>query len=147
AETFALMRQARVVLDDEHGSHLSDDEFVAALSHAVLDGAPTIETTGRAKFQIAVTCVNAAGRAGRTGPARRSRSAPPRSSAPSAMLSTSDRSMAARQRAHTRTLRQVSHAWSGVATVGAAACLGVAPHAGSRPITWFTAPRAVVMTP
>ena len=55
AETFALMRQAYVVLDDEYGSHLSDDEFIAALSNAVLDGAPTTETTGRAKFQIAVT--------------------------------------------------------------------------------------------
>src|SRR5882757_10319463 len=29
AETFALMRQARAVLDDEHGSHLPDDQFVA----------------------------------------------------------------------------------------------------------------------
>ncbi len=55
AETFALMRQARVVLDDEHGSHLSDDEFMAALSNAVLDDSPRTETTGRAKFQIAVT--------------------------------------------------------------------------------------------
>lgn len=46
AETFALLRQARVVLDDEHGSHLSDDQFVAALNNAVLDGAPATETTG-----------------------------------------------------------------------------------------------------
>jgi len=43
------------VLDDEHGSHLSDDEFIAALSNAVLDGAQATEPTGRAKFQIAVT--------------------------------------------------------------------------------------------
>jgi len=55
AETFALLRQARAVLDDEHGSHLSDDRFVAALCSAVLDGAPVTEPTGRAKFQIAVT--------------------------------------------------------------------------------------------
>ena len=55
AETFALLRQARAVLDDEHGCHLSDDQLVAALSGAVLDGAPTAEPTGRAKFQIAVT--------------------------------------------------------------------------------------------
>jgi hypothetical protein len=55
AETFALLRQARVALDDEHGNHLSDDQFVAALSGAVLDGAPMSEPTGRAKFQIAVT--------------------------------------------------------------------------------------------
>jgi hypothetical protein len=55
AETFALLRQARAVLDDEHGSHLSDDRFVAALCGAVLDGAPATEPTGRAKYQIAVT--------------------------------------------------------------------------------------------
>ncbi len=55
AETFALMRQARVVLDDEHGSHLSDDEFMAALSNMVQGGSPRTKTTGRAKFQIAVT--------------------------------------------------------------------------------------------
>ena len=55
AETFARLRQARAVLDDEHGSHLSDDEFVAALSNAVLDGASATEPTGRAKYQIAVT--------------------------------------------------------------------------------------------
>ena len=55
AETFALLRQTRAVLDDEHGSHLSDDELVAALCGAVLGGAPATEPTGRAKFQIAVT--------------------------------------------------------------------------------------------
>jgi hypothetical protein len=55
AETFALLRQARAVLDDEHGSHLSDDQLIAALSGAVLDGASATEPTGRAKFQIAVT--------------------------------------------------------------------------------------------
>ncbi len=43
------------MLDDEHGIHLSDDEFVAALSNAVQGGTSTTETTGRAKFQIAVT--------------------------------------------------------------------------------------------
>src|SRR5512140_463816 len=55
AETFALLRQARAVLDDEHGSYLSDDELVAALSNTVLDGAAAAESTGRAKYQIAVT--------------------------------------------------------------------------------------------
>jgi len=58
------MRQARAVLDDEHGSHLPDDQFVATLCDAVLDGAPATEPTGRAKFQIAVTCASVAGRAG-----------------------------------------------------------------------------------
>jgi hypothetical protein len=55
AETFAVLRQARQVLDDEHGSNLSDDELVATLSGAVLDGGTATEPTGRARFQIAVT--------------------------------------------------------------------------------------------
>jgi hypothetical protein len=55
SDTFALLRQARVVLDDEHGTNLSDDAFVAALCRSVLDSAPQTEPTGRAKFQIAVT--------------------------------------------------------------------------------------------
>jgi hypothetical protein len=55
AETFALLRQTRSVLDDEHGSYLTDDQLVTALCGAVRDGAPVSEPTGRAKFQIAVT--------------------------------------------------------------------------------------------
>jgi len=53
-ETFTTLRQAHQLLNDEHGSHLSDDELIAALSAAVLDGAPATEPTGRAKHQIAV---------------------------------------------------------------------------------------------
>ncbi|HEU4734331.1 MAG TPA: HNH endonuclease signature motif containing protein [Kofleriaceae bacterium] len=55
AETFVLLRQARSLLDDEHGENLADDAFVAALCHGVLDGAPATEPTGRARFQIAMT--------------------------------------------------------------------------------------------
>ncbi|HEX2685604.1 MAG TPA: HNH endonuclease, partial [Kofleriaceae bacterium] len=55
AETFACLRQARQVLDDEHGTGLPEDAFMAALCDAVLDSAPAAEPTGRAKFQIAVT--------------------------------------------------------------------------------------------
>jgi hypothetical protein len=55
AETFALLRQARMVLDDEHGHNLPDDAFVTALCSAALDATPTSEPTGRARFQIAVT--------------------------------------------------------------------------------------------
>lgn len=55
AETFALLRQARTVLDDEHGTNLPDDAFVAALCGGVLDRAGGGEPTGRAKFQVAVT--------------------------------------------------------------------------------------------
>ena len=54
-ETFATLRQAHQVLDEEHGSRLSDDELMARLCGAVVEEAPTAEPTGRAKFQIAVT--------------------------------------------------------------------------------------------
>jgi hypothetical protein len=62
AETFALLRQARTVLGDEHGHNLPDDTFVTELCSAVLDGTPTSEPTGRAKFQIAVTVCERCGR-------------------------------------------------------------------------------------
>ncbi|HEX3761217.1 MAG TPA: HNH endonuclease signature motif containing protein [Kofleriaceae bacterium] len=55
AETFALLREARRVLDNEHGTSLPDDGFVAALCSAVFEGPTNSETSGRAKFQIAVT--------------------------------------------------------------------------------------------
>jgi hypothetical protein len=56
AETFALLRQARALLDDEHPTSLADDAFVAALCSAVLDHhAPATEPSGRARYQIALT--------------------------------------------------------------------------------------------
>ncbi len=55
ADTFALLRQARQVLDNEHGTCLSEDQLVAQLCHAVLDGAAPGAPTGRAKFQVALT--------------------------------------------------------------------------------------------
>jgi hypothetical protein len=55
AETFALLRETRIVLDNEHGDHLTDDAFVAALCGAVQDGVSANEPSGRAKFQIAMT--------------------------------------------------------------------------------------------
>ena len=55
AGTFALLRQTRMMLDDEHGKNLPDDAFIAALCSAVFDDVPATEPTGRAKFQIAVT--------------------------------------------------------------------------------------------
>src|SRR5512144_2601835 len=55
ADTFARMRDARRVLDDEHGTNLADDDFVAALCSAVLDEAPSAEPGGRARYQIAMT--------------------------------------------------------------------------------------------
>jgi hypothetical protein len=55
AQTYALLRQVRTMLDDEHGTRLSDDALVAALCNAVLDDAPDGEPSGRAKYQIAMT--------------------------------------------------------------------------------------------
>jgi hypothetical protein len=55
AETFARLRQARQALDDDHGTSLPDDAFIAGLCDAVLDHTPSAEPTGRAKFQIAIT--------------------------------------------------------------------------------------------
>jgi RuvA, C-terminal domain/HNH endonuclease len=55
AETFALWRQTRQALDEAHGTHRSDDELVAALCDGLLDGAAARESSGRAKFQIAIT--------------------------------------------------------------------------------------------
>jgi RuvA, C-terminal domain/HNH endonuclease len=55
AETFALLRQARQALDDAHGSHLSDDEMIAAMCNGTLDGTAGPDADGRAKFQVAVT--------------------------------------------------------------------------------------------
>jgi hypothetical protein len=53
-ETYALFRQARAKLEEEHGRHLDDDAFVAALVASALE--QTIgEPSGRARYEIAVT--------------------------------------------------------------------------------------------
>jgi hypothetical protein len=54
AATFARLRQAQQMLETEHGRHLEDDELVAALCDAVLDGTPA-ECDGRPRAQIALT--------------------------------------------------------------------------------------------
>ncbi len=54
-EVYAALREARLVLEEEHGRRLSDSELVAALASAVLDGRAGAEPDGRAKHQIAVT--------------------------------------------------------------------------------------------
>ena len=53
-ETFALLRQAQLALDEEHGRHLDDDQLVAALCTAALEALPHGKPSGRAKFQIAM---------------------------------------------------------------------------------------------
>jgi hypothetical protein len=56
AETFARLRQARAALTAERGGHVGDDELVEQLCDALFErmaeGAG--ETSGRAKFQIAI---------------------------------------------------------------------------------------------
>ncbi len=53
--TYALLRQTTLALDEDHGRHLDDDHFVAALCTSALEARTEGETTGRAKFQIAIT--------------------------------------------------------------------------------------------
>jgi hypothetical protein len=50
-EVYAALREARLVLEEEHGRRLSDSELVAALAGVVLDG----HSDGRARHQIALT--------------------------------------------------------------------------------------------
>ncbi len=53
AATFARLRQARAALADEHGRHLDDDDFVAALAECSLEG--RARQPGTAKFQVAIS--------------------------------------------------------------------------------------------
>jgi hypothetical protein len=55
--TYARLREARAVLEKEHGQRLDDDAFIAALCSAVLDREPAGDDTdrGRAAFQVATT--------------------------------------------------------------------------------------------
>ncbi|MBA3451996.1 MAG: HNH endonuclease [Deltaproteobacteria bacterium] len=53
--TFALLRQATLALNEEHGRHLDDDGLLTALCNAALERTAPGDSTGRAKFQIAVT--------------------------------------------------------------------------------------------
>jgi hypothetical protein len=134
AETFALLRQARAAIDDEHGSHLSDDQFVASLCSAVLDGPPATESTGRAKFQVAVTVCercrqgwqDGAGVKIAIGPAAVERATCDAQHIGSIEGATPERARSAR----TRTFRRASRASCGVATEVAAACRAVAPLEG-----------------
>ena len=55
AATFALMRQVRQVLDEEHGTRMTDTQVLAAMAGTIIDGAPRAEHTGRARSQIYYT--------------------------------------------------------------------------------------------
>jgi hypothetical protein len=55
ADVFARLRQVQTALADEHGGRLDDDQLFTALCDAILDGSSGGTSSGRAKFQIAVT--------------------------------------------------------------------------------------------
>jgi hypothetical protein len=52
--TIALLREARAKAQKNRGERLSDDALVSMLCGAFLEGNPTAESSGRAKYQIAV---------------------------------------------------------------------------------------------
>jgi len=55
-ETYARLREVRVVLETAHGQRLSDDELLAAMCDSAIEArTPDRATTGRAKYQIAYT--------------------------------------------------------------------------------------------
>jgi hypothetical protein len=53
-DVYARFRQVRVALEKEHGRHLDDNDLIAALANAYLDG-PSTQPTERARHQIALT--------------------------------------------------------------------------------------------
>ncbi|MBA3395723.1 MAG: HNH endonuclease, partial [Deltaproteobacteria bacterium] len=55
--TIARLRQARAKAQDERGERLSDDALLSMLCGMFLEGAPTAEGSGRAKYQIATVTV------------------------------------------------------------------------------------------
>ena len=58
AATYALFRETRLFLDEQHPQRLDDDPLIAVLCERARDGGSS-ETDGRAKFQIALTvCEN-----------------------------------------------------------------------------------------
>jgi hypothetical protein len=69
AETFARLRQARAALTAERGGYVGDDELVEQLCDALFErmDAGAGETTGRAKFQIAMQVCPACDRASQLG--------------------------------------------------------------------------------
>jgi hypothetical protein len=54
-ETYAVLRQAHLVLDEEHGRRLASHELIDVLARRAIAAAPVSESTGRATYQLAVT--------------------------------------------------------------------------------------------
>jgi len=53
-ETYAVLRQAQLVLDEEHGRRLASHELIDVLARRAIAAAPVSESTGRATYQLAV---------------------------------------------------------------------------------------------
>jgi hypothetical protein len=54
-DTVALLRQARHILEEQQGRHLEDNELLAMLAIAIVDGGGSKDATGQARYQIALT--------------------------------------------------------------------------------------------
>jgi len=54
-ETYAVLRQAQLVLDQEHGRRLARHELIDVLARRAIAAAPVSDSTGRATYQLAVT--------------------------------------------------------------------------------------------
>jgi hypothetical protein len=54
-DVYARFRQVRLALEKEHGRRLDDNDLIAALANAYLDGPPGSAPTERARHQIALT--------------------------------------------------------------------------------------------
>ena len=67
AATYALLRETRLYLDEQHPTRLDDDQLVAALCERARDGGSATTTDGRAKFQIALAVCPQCDRAAQTG--------------------------------------------------------------------------------
>ena len=66
AATYALFRETRLFLDEQHPCRLDDDELIAALCEAARDPG-SAHADGRAKFQIALTVCERCDHATQTG--------------------------------------------------------------------------------
>ena len=144
AATYALLREARLRLDEEHGQRLDDDELVATLCQAALQDAPAPAPNrpGARSSRSRSPCARGAIRAGRPARARGSRSTPRRSRARGATRSTSDRSPEARPSGRTRTCRRASSGSCSPAITAAARPRAAARPAASSSITSSIAPMA-----
>jgi hypothetical protein len=67
AATYALARQARQLLDDEHATRMTDSQVLAAMCSAIIDGTSPSEHGGRARNQIGYIVCRACDRASQEG--------------------------------------------------------------------------------